>query len=78
MGELLDRCAEAAHDAWLAEKVKRLEAVTHGGTTGRISWPSETGEEQLLPWSQLSEPVREFDRIVVAAIIGVLLDEEAL
>lgn len=62
----LDRLAEAAHDAWYAEKSRRLAEL------GRSTWPSETGEEQLVPWSQLSEPVREFDRIVVRAILAVV------
>jgi hypothetical protein len=67
----LDRYAAAAHDAWYVEKVKRLAArqVTWAMMEQPLTWPSETGEEQLVPWSELSEPVREFDRIVVLAIL---------
>lgn len=61
---MLDVYSEAAHQAWLAEKIKRLEAL---GVP--ITWPSEDGTEQLVDWADLGESVREFDRIVVRAII---------
>jgi hypothetical protein len=65
--EIIEACAEAAHDAWFVEKSHRL--LEHKLPP---SWPSETGEEQLVPWEMLSEPVREFDRIVVGAIIDAM------
>jgi hypothetical protein len=54
--------AEAAHDAWLAEKRRR----------GVTSWPNEHGVEQMVPYAELDEDVREFDRVVVRAIAEVL------
>jgi hypothetical protein len=73
--EIIEACSEAAHDAWLAEKTERLRRLwTVGGVPveRQLSWPSETGEEQLVPWSELSEPVRDFDRIVVSAIYDMM------
>jgi hypothetical protein len=61
---ITDAMAAAAHDAWYAEKARRLAAA---GLPA--SWPSETGEEQLVPWANLSESVREFDRIVISAAL---------
>jgi len=50
---------EAAHNAWLREKQSR----------GVTSWPNEHGVEQMVPYSELGEDVREFDRVVVRAIL---------
>jgi hypothetical protein len=71
--EIIDACAEAAHEAWFEEKLKRLEALA-----SPLSWLSETGEEQLVRWEFLSEPVREFDRIVVSAIVDVMAERGIL
>ena len=65
--DVINDCAKAAHDEWFVEKWDRLKTL---GLP--MSWPSEAGEEQLVPWWQLSEPVREFDRIVVRAILDEL------
>lgn len=62
--ELLESCAEAAHNAWMAEKQRR----------GVTTWPNELGDEQLVPYSHLAESVKEFDRIVVGGIMDVLED----
>lgn len=62
----IDVYAKAAHEAWLAEKVRRLREMT---PEGPISWPNEHGVEQLVTWDELGEDVREFDRIVVQAIM---------
>lgn len=67
--EIIDAFAEAAHEAWLDEKRRRLLRV------GATTWPSETGEEQLVHWDVLSESVRDFDRIVVSAIYDVMKRE---
>lgn len=79
--EIIEACAESAHEAWLEEKTRRLRALLdasgiHPGR--RLSWPSETGEEQLVPWAVLSEPVREFDRIVVGAIIATMVEKNVI
>lgn len=77
-GELLEECAKAAHEAWLEEKVKRMREIyadeirLAGEDSVVFHWPSEAGEEQLVHWDILSEPVREFDRIVVRAIMSTL------
>jgi hypothetical protein len=60
--ELVEACSEAAHDAWMEEKRQR----------GVTSWPNENGVEQLVPYSDLSEEIRDFDRIVVGAIIDIM------
>lgn len=68
--ELLDECAKAAHEAWMAEKVKRLEALGLPQT-----WLAENGDEQLVHWDMLSEPIRDFDRIVVGAIMETMTEK---
>lgn len=68
--EIVEACAEAAHDAWYSEEARRLLAAFMPP-----SWPSETGEEQLVPWAELSEPVRDFDRVVVGAIYDTLVEK---
>lgn len=67
--EIIEAFAEAAHEAWLSEKLSRLAEISAPET-----WLSETGEEQLVPWAVLSEPVRDFDRIVVGAIYDVMVE----
>lgn len=58
----IERMAEVAHNEWLAEKRRR----------GVTTWPNERGVEQMVPYDDLGEDVKEFDRIVVRAIAGVL------
>jgi polyhydroxyalkanoate synthesis regulator phasin len=60
--DLVERTAEAAHNAWMT-------AVRANGVTSRLSpW----GEECMVPFSGLSERAREFDRVIMRAILGVL------
>lgn len=63
LAQLLEECAEAAHNKWLAEKRRR----------GVTTWPNERGFEQMVPYDQCPEDVKEFDRVVVGAIMGVLV-----
>jgi hypothetical protein len=67
--EIVNACAEAAHEAWLAEKQHRLENL------GITSWPSEDGVEQLVHWDVLGESIREFDRIVVGSIVDTMAEK---
>lgn len=60
--DVLEICAEAAHNEWMREKIRR----------GVSSWPNERGFEQLVLYKYLDEDVKDFDRIVVKAIIEVL------
>lgn len=80
--EIIEACAEAAHEAWLEEKTNRLKSRDplgkKYGYISKLSWPSETGEEQLVHWDVLSESVREFDRIVVGAIVDVMVARRIL
>lgn len=69
----IDEAAKAAHEAWYAEKVRRIRELNPYLRDYDLTWKSEAGEEQLVPWDMLSEPVREFDRIVVRAMAPVLL-----
>lgn len=68
--EIVDACAEAAHEAWLEEKLARLKALRMS-----LTWPSELGEEQLVKWSKLTESVKDFDRVVVAAIVDTMVNK---
>lgn len=69
----LDKAAKAAHEAWYEEKRCRIMDLNPYSSV-TPSWISERGEEQLVPWDFLSEDVREFDRIVVRAMVPVILD----
>lgn len=64
----LEECSKAAHEAWMAEKARR----------GVTTWPNEHGVEQMVHWDQLGEDVREFDRVVVGAILQVMRDKSML
>jgi hypothetical protein len=54
----IETMSEAAHNAWLAEKQRR----------GVVTWPNERGFEQMVPYAQCPDDVKEFDRVVVRAI----------
>lgn len=69
----MDALARSAHEAWLYEKRRRLDELGLPRT-----WIAENGEEQLVSWDELSESVREFDRIVVRAMLVVLDDRDLL
>lgn len=56
----IEPLAESAHNEWLAEKKRR----------GCTSWPNERGFEQMVPYDQLEEDVKEFDRVVVRAMLN--------
>jgi hypothetical protein len=64
MPELLDLelVAEKVHESWLANK----RAL---GTTSRLS---ETGEELMVPYHQLSEAAKELDRVTVRAVYAAI------
>ena len=50
--------AAKVHEAW-------MESKRHAGVTSR---KSETGEEQMVPYEQLSEEAKEIDRATVRAV----------
>jgi hypothetical protein len=50
------------HEAWIASK--RLQSVT--------SRKSETGEELMVPYQQLSEPAKDLDRRTVMAVYAAI------
>jgi hypothetical protein len=54
----LELVAAAAHQAWLLQKL----------ATGVRSRTSETGEELMVPYDQLSEPAKDLDRACVRAV----------
>lgn len=56
---LVEIMAEPAHDAWMA-------AQTREGVTSR---KAEWGEEFMVPFDVLSERGREFDRVIMRAIL---------
>lgn len=58
--KLVEAMAESAHDAWLA-------AVLREGFTSR---KAEWGEEFMVPFGELSERGKEFDRVIMRAILG--------
>jgi hypothetical protein len=58
----LELVAEKVHESWLANKQAQ-------GTTSRLS---ETGEELMVPYHQLSEPAKELDRVTVRAVYAAI------
>jgi hypothetical protein len=66
--EQIEACSRAAHEAWMAEKASR----------GVKTWPNEHGVEQMVHWDQLAEDVREFDRVVVRAVLKAMRDKGLL
>lgn len=63
--DLTEALSEAAHNAWLAEKKSR----------GVTSWPNERGFEQMVPYDECPEDVKEFDRVVLRAVARQLIQE---
>lgn len=57
--ELLEALSEAVHDAWCESK----------RALGVASRRSETGEELMVPYEELSEPARELDLSSVRAVL---------
>lgn len=54
----LEATASQVHAAWVLAKQE-------AGVTSR---PSESGEEQMVPYEQLSEPIKDLDRTTVRAV----------
>lgn len=58
--ELVETVAARVHDAWM--ETKRAQGIT--------SRPAESGEEQMVPYDQLSEAVKDLDRSTVRAVFA--------
>lgn len=58
----LELVAEKVHEAWM--QTKHAQGVT--------SRRSETGEELMVPYDQLSEPAKELDRMTVRTVYAAI------
>jgi predicted SPOUT superfamily RNA methylase MTH1 len=58
----LEIVAAKVHEAWM--QTKRAQ-----GVTTRLS---ETGEELMVPYAQLSEPAKELDRMTVRTVYAAI------
>jgi hypothetical protein len=58
--EDVERISAAVHDGWMA--TKRSQGIT--------SRPSEWGEEQMVPYVELSERAKDLDRGTVKAVLA--------
>ena len=58
----LELVAEKVHEAWMKTKHDQ-------GVTTRLS---ETGEELMVPYAQLSEPAKELDRMTVRTVYAAI------
>ena len=58
----LEIVAEKVHEAWMKTKQDQ-------GVTTRLS---ETGEELMVPYAQLSEPAKELDRMTVRTVYAAI------
>ena len=65
MEEIVQAMAESAHNAWWATYIEL------GYTSRKALW----GEEFMVPFCQLSERGKEFDRMIMRAILR-RLDQE--
>ena len=54
----IEEVSAKVHEAWM--DAKRAQGIT--------SRQSETGEELMVPYEQLSEPAKELDRATVRAV----------
>lgn len=63
--EIIEECAEAVHDKWMA--TKRAQGVT--------SRPAEDGTEQIAPYATLPEHIKDLDRGSVEAVVDALVDK---
>ena len=57
--QIVEKMAESAHNAWMG---------TYLGL-GYISRKAEWGEEFMVPFEDLSERGKEFDRVIMRAIL---------
>ena len=62
---IIESMAEHAHDAWMSACRK----------LGIESRKADWGEEFMVPFSELSERGKEFDRVIMRAILVALDDE---
>ena len=62
--DLTEDIAARVHEAWM--ETKRQQGVT--------SRPSEWGEEQIVPYDELSERAKDLDRGTVRAVLAALAD----
>ena len=58
----IETVAAEVHQAWIDTKLAQ-------GITSR---PAATGEEQMVPYAQLSEPLKELDRSTVRAVFAAI------
>lgn len=58
----LELVAEKVHESWVLTKRSQ-------GVTSRLS---ETSEELMVPYSQLSEPAKELDRMTVRTVYAAI------
>jgi hypothetical protein len=58
----LELVAEKVHEAWMQTKQSQ-------GVKTRLS---ETGEELMVPYAQLSEPAKELDRMTVRTVYAAI------
>jgi hypothetical protein len=59
---VVEALSAAVHDGWMA--TKRAQGVA--------SRPSEWGEEQMVPYAQLSERAKDLDRATVRAVLAAM------
>ena len=62
--DLVEAVSEQVHDAWMA--TKRSQGIT--------TRTSEWGEEQMVPYADLSERAKDLDRGTVAAVLAAAAD----
>ena len=58
----LEMVSEKVHESWIKSKHAQ-------GVTSRLS---ETGEELMVPYAQLSEPAKELDRMTVRTVYAAI------
>ncbi len=62
----IDRVAAKVHDSWVKVQYSR----------GVRSRKTESGDEQMVPWEELSESAKDLDRAGVIAMIEAIHEED--
>lgn len=66
--EVIELCSREAHDQWMQSK----------RAAGFTSRPAEDGTEQMVPYEQLPEHLKDLDRATVRGVVETLVKYDLL
>ena len=83
MSNLIERLSDRVHQAWMAEKLKQGFA-DHPFQGEQTNWPCDVPRcgrsdfrhhADMLPYNDLPEHIKEYDRVTVRAVLAAIEDE---